>query len=122
MNRRDLWLVGGVLTLAAVLFLVFGTGKMGNQVVITLDGKEYGRYPLSAKQQIKVESERGYNEVVIENGKVFVKEADCPDHYCEKQGEISDTSSSLICLPHKMVVTIEGDSEKDAGNVDGIAQ
>ena len=35
-------------------------------------------------------------------------EADCPDGYCKRQGEISTEKETIVCLPHKLVVEIQG--------------
>lgn len=46
------------------------------------------------------------NTVVIEGGQVYMKDADCPDGLCIKQGKISRASESIICLPHKLVIRL----------------
>ena len=52
--------------------------------------------------------EGGINRLIIENGRAWIAEADCPDGLCVKQGMISQKGQSVICLPHKLVVVIEG--------------
>ena len=45
-----------------------------------------------------------------------MKEADCPDHLCMKQGEISHKGETIVCLPNRVVIEVESnqDSEFDA--------
>lgn len=123
MNHKDFVLIIVIGGIALLLYLAFGRKTLGNQVVITQDGKEYGTYLLTQNQTIRVESEKGYNTVVIEDGAVFVEDADCPDKYCVKQGRTNTTANSLICLPHKLVVEIK-QNEADSKNeqVDAIAK
>ena len=40
-----------------------------------------------------------------------MKEADCPDKYCVKQGKIKNVGETIVCLPHKVVVEIEKTSK-----------
>lgn len=121
MNKKDTILVLIILVIAGLLFLVTRRNVGGNEVVIILDGKEYGKYQLSDDREINVKSESGYNVVKIEDGKVYIKDADCPDKYCVKQGKSDSSNKSLICLPHKMVVEVrENDSENT--DVDIIVQ
>lgn len=122
MNRRDGILVFVLLVLVGMSCLVFAGGKntLGNQMVITIDGVVYGSYPMNRDRTIDVETENGCNTVVIEDGKVHMEEADCPDGYCMRQGKISHSRETLICLPHKLVVEVvnrENESEQEEPDV-----
>ena len=111
MKKKDLFLGGGILFAACVLFLVMNlmqyvqakeSGQKENQekqVVIKVDGEVYGRYSLDEDQVIEVQEGDFYNRVRIE--------ADCPDGYCEEQGKINNRTQTIVCLPHKLVVEIE---------------
>lgn len=52
-----------------------------------------------------------YNIVVVKDGKVSILEADCPGQYCVKKGEISKPKEIIVCLPHKLVVELEGKTD-----------
>lgn len=125
MNKRDGILVFALLLLAGASYLVFAGNKStdGNQVVVTIDGTLYGRYPLNQNWEIEIETEDGRNTVVIEKGEVYMENADCPDKYCMEQGKISHSRESLVCLPHKLVVEVTFlDDESEQEKVDGIAK
>ena len=114
-NRRDLILVIIVVAAAALSFIgmkIFA-GDEGGTVQITIDGDVYGTYSLDEDQTITVSNDYGTNIVVIENGKVHMEEADCPDGYCEDQGEINRSNQTIVCLPHKLVVSIISSQEDD---------
>ena len=51
----------------------------------------------------------GKNILVIKNGSAYVSEADCPDKICTAHRAISKTGESIVCLPHKLVLTIESE-------------
>jgi hypothetical protein len=70
--------------------------------------------PLSTDATFEVASELGANTVVVEDGEVYVAEADCPGHDCMSQGRISDISQTIVCLPHKMWIEITSDTQDAA--------
>lgn len=56
------------------------------------------------------------------NGGISIEDADCPDKICLKQGFINKPGQSIICLPHKLVIEIIGDTkEEKSSEIDGIA-
>ena len=89
MKKKDLFLGGGILFAACVLFLVMNlmqyvqakeSGQKENQekqVVIKVDGEVYGRYSLDEDQVIEVQEGDFYNRVRIEDGKAEAGEVSC---------------------------------------------
>lgn len=77
------------------------------------DGKTYDM-PLSENAQLTVKTSEGENTIVVENGTVRVSQANCPNQDCVHQGEISTAGQQIVCLPHKLVVSISsgGDSNQ----------
>lgn len=65
-----------------------------------------------------VKTKLGVNIIRIDNGKVKIIDADCPDKLCVKDGPISEPGEMLVCLPHKVVVEIKGESKS---NVDELS-
>ena len=49
--------------------------------------------------------------VVIEDGCVWVTDANCPDKTCEHSGKISRAGQSIVCLPNGVTVTVNGESD-----------
>ena len=102
-------LLGGILTVGSVL----GNSDK-TQVLITVEGKVYGTYPLSKNQTITIEEDGRYNQVVIEDGTVHMHEANCDNQLCVRQGTISKNSIPIVCLPNMVIVTIvDGEEEVD---------
>ena len=109
--------------IAGLIYLLTRNGEAGNQLRITLDGEEYGTYSLTEDQEIPVRTEYGYNIVQIEDGMVFMKDADCPDKYCIHQGKTNRKNKSIVCLPHKLMVeVVEASKDKPADGIDAMAQ
>ena len=81
-------------------------------VEIVVDKEVYGSYRLAKKQEILICLPDGsYNCVQIDEGMVWVKEANCAGQDCVHQGKISQTGETIICLPHQLVIRIIGVQE-----------
>ena len=79
-------------------------------VVISIDGETVERVPLENYQGGSYES-RGYTvRVAAEDGAVRVAESDCPNQDCVHTGAISRAGQSIVCLPARVAVTLEGAS------------
>ncbi len=68
---------------------------------------------LQVDQTFLVESSHGTNTVAVQNGKISVIQASCPDHYCMKRGEC-DRGADIICLPNQLVIKFTDPPELDA--------
>ena len=118
---RDLIIVGVLLVAALALFFLMrarqdrDTGT-GAQAVVTVDGQEIGRYPLSKSGTFPLNG--GTNILVVENGEAWVSEADCPDKVCMGMGKISRNGEFIACLPNRLLIVIEGAAESSP--VDGM--
>ena len=124
-NIKDI--IFAAVIILAVLFILacmqFGKQKTGNNIRITIDGKEYGVYSLNEDRVIDIDGEFGHNQVVIQDGEAYMKEADCPDHYCMEYKAISRKNETIICLPHKIVVeVISYDWDENESQIDVISQ
>lgn len=106
-HRADLLLAGGLLLLAAALYLLLRPGGAGAWAVVTADGQEVGRYPLDQERTVRL-GESMYNILTISGGTVSITEANCGDHTCVRTGPISREGETIVCLPHRLVVRVEG--------------
>ena len=122
--RNDIILTAAMALTALVLFILFLTmhgHAAGNTVYITLEGREYGRYPLDSDITLEIKSDGGNNILEIKDGKVSMIEADCPDGYCVSTGKIFRNGETIVCLPHRLVVEIRS-LESPSDEFDLIAQ
>lgn len=95
-----------------VYFMFNGGYSEGQTVIITVDGNIYGEYPLNEDRIIEAVTDYGMNIIEIRGESVSVTEADCPDGYCMNYGRISGKGGTIICLPHRLIVTITGTGEE----------
>lgn len=62
----------------------------------------------NTKEEINIKTDLGINIIEISDGKVWIKDADCPDKVCINDGNKSKPGDILVCLPNKVVVEIKG--------------
>ncbi|EOH62139.1 MULTISPECIES: NusG domain II-containing protein [Enterococcus] len=102
-----------------VFALSFDNAESGNSVkyaVVKIDGKEVERFDLdeiSSKMVTYHPSDTQYNIVEIQEGKIRVKEDNSPDQIAVRTGWISEPGQTSICLPHRLVITIEQEGQSD---------
>lgn len=121
-KKKDVILMIVVLLLAGLITVFYHiySGETGETVRIMIDGNDYGSYPLGEDNIVEIGNSFGYNRIVIENGEVFMQEADCPDQYCVEHKAISKTNETIVCLPHKLVVELHVQNREEG--FDSIAQ
>ena len=108
-GKRDILLCLVVLAVAGIGYLLLtlsGIGK-GAEAIVTVDGEVYGRYALDEPQEIPIVIDGvTANVLAIEDQKADMVSASCPDKLCVQQKAIAKTNETIVCLPHKVVVTI----------------
>lgn len=119
MKKNDIILIAVLLVVALLTAGGMRIWQMNNtkdtaNVVVTIDGEVYGTYPLSEDRTERIELHDGsYNILVISDGYADVTEASCPDQICVKHNHIRYSKESIVCLPNKVVVTVEGGEENE---------
>lgn len=86
----------------------------GAEAAIEVEGRHIGPYPLKEDRVLEVRGSLGLTEIEIRDGKIRVMAAPCRDKICMKQGWISRSGESLICLPNRVMVYLSGEARYDA--------
>lgn len=116
-KRTDIKLILAILIIAVIWIFLSGLfGKAGSEAVVYVDGAEQARYPLAVEAEITVGET---NTFVIRQGQAQMIKAQCPDQICVHHKAVSKSGESIVCLPNRVVVEIEG-GENSAGqrNID----
>ena len=113
MKKRD-WIAAAVILAAVLIFALVGkvTALPAQALRITVNGENYGIYDITEDQEIKINDT---NICQIEDGKVRMTWADCPDQICVHTAEISKDGGSIICLPNRIVLEIISEVPEDTG-------
>ena len=116
-HRNELLLVAALLLLGGALALfLWLTRQAGGTVAVRINGELVMELPLSEDTQIVLGEGEHTNTLVIEGGRARVVEASCPDKICVGQGAVQYAGESIVCLPHRLVITVHGGS---SGVLDG---
>ena len=111
------WIILFAVILALCLsasFYLLAPKDAAAQARITRQGQVIKTVDLSVDQTFTVESENGgYNVITVQDGKIAVTEASCPDHYCMMRG-FCDSGTEIVCLPNKLSIGFLGEQEVDA--------
>lgn len=111
-----------------MLFAVGGIGLGLNRLVssgsgavtaqISVGGINKHTVPLRAgyRQEIELKNGDHYNVIEIVDGKIHMKEADCPDQICVRSGWIGIATQQIVCLPNRVVVKIAA-AENDLDDI-----
>ena len=124
MKKKDFILIFIILLIVVVSFGTnhFTNAKSGKQIEIYVDNELYKTYDIDDEDEIKIESEEGYNVVKIHNHGAQITEASCPDKVCIHEGFITKPSESIVCLPNKVHIKIITDDTNNYGEEDIISK
>lgn len=117
MKKYDLYLAGAVILIALAWFLFNVNREHGTKVNVYVDNQLVRTHNLSDTGEYYLGADNLHIiDYTIENGKVDVTYADCPDKLCVHQMKAGKTGESIVCLPNKVMFLIEGgkDNEFDA--------
>ena len=115
-NALILLILGALILIAgaAAVLMPRETAADGPYVVITVDGSEYARVPLSSPQTVTVTQESGETNVIeiSETGAVMASST-CKNQLCVEMGEVTldnwewrANQQFIICLPNRVSVEL----------------
>lgn len=113
-KKGDLAII--VILIAAILVWfskdIFLADNGDIKAIIKIDGEVHSTLVLDksdARKEIPLNlPDDNFMRIITEKGQVWIEESTCPDKICEKTGVISKRGQSIVCLPNKTVVFIEG--------------
>lgn len=116
LRRNDVIFISillAVLLIAGLCLYLFR--PVGDTVTVSVDGKVIATYPLDEDRVVTIDSDDdGHNRLVIKDGKAYVSSASCPDGVCTNHKPIRRDGESIVCLPNKVVITVQiGDATKE---------
>ena len=115
LSKNNLILFVCLILVAGILYpLLNPTGSEGSVAVIEIDGEEYTRVNLSQDSVFTVTTPAGTNTIKVSNHEISVDSADCPDKICVNHAAIHQSGEIIVCLPHKLVISVISDTAKES--------
>ena len=115
MNKKDitLILIVAFLAITSLMVLNMTDSKLNKKafiyyeddIILTLDLNKNGNY--------EVDGYNGKVKLIVSNGKIKVDSEKSPLHLCSKQGFISKSYETIVCLPNKIIIKIENNDDID---------
>lgn len=122
MKKADIILIAVTVAIAGILLVfLYGVNNFsGAYVQIEIDGVIAETLPLDTDTVFEIITDGdGRNTLVIEDGNAKVTGANCPDGICKNHAKIHRNGESIICLPHRVVITVV--NEADTNGIDAAA-
>lgn len=120
-NIQNIWriltipdkiLIGVLLVLGLSSPLLVSAFKpAGKVVVIEVNNRIIGRFPLDVPRSLKVKGTLGTSIIEIKDSKAYFERSPCQNKVCIKAGKIDQSGHMAVCLPNRILVRIEGSSE-----------
>ena len=111
-TRFWILLLGLVLVVCVALSIFFFLPQQADRAEVYSDGVLLYTLALHTDTQVTVERGEGTNTITVQNGKIAVTSANCPDHYCMKRG-FCDGGADIVCLPNRLVIVFTQEQEID---------
>lgn len=114
-GKSDFLAIVIVAVTAVLVSGIFWTsvGSEAARVVrIYRDGQLIRELSLNTDTEYVIEGEYE-NVITVKDGKAAITESDCPGTDCVHSGWIHKAGRSIVCLPNRVELRIEGESEVD---------
>ena len=95
---------------AGIFLTVRGLGQKGSRVLVNAAGVKY-EYSVSQNGTYTVAGELGPTTFEIKDGRVRITDSPCPNKTCISQG----WHNPLVCLPNKVMITVENETGQVRG-------
>lgn len=99
---------------AGIFLSVRGARLKGSRIVVNAAGVKY-EYSAELAGTYTVPGELGDTTFEIKDGRVRITDSPCPNKTCISQG----WHNPLVCLPNKVMITVEGEVGVKAGKGSG---
>ena len=99
-----------LVVVGGVFFTVHGAVRKGSRVSVNANGVHY-EYSATSNGVYSVAGELGETTFEIKDGRVRIIDSPCPNKTCVAQG----WHNPLVCLPNKVMITVEGEGGAEAG-------
>lgn len=129
-KKGDIILIAVILLFALIFMGVrwlqdanqsYNNGKYS--ATIKIDNEIYKTVELTTETQyVEIRNDRGYDILKIHDNGIEVIESDCPQKICFTFGLISKPRETIICIPMRMVIEINGTPVDTEDEIDVIGQ
>lgn len=108
----DIIIISSILLISLIFMIIINNNQngRGKTFTVTVNGEITESYDINIDQVIRIKGYDGYNVISVTNGEISVTDADCRDGSCIISGPISRVGQSIVCLPNRLVISVDGDN------------
>lgn len=114
-NRFWIIIFSAVLIISAGLWILISNLSLTANIVGIYQNNELIKKidlnSVTEPYEITISGEAGENVILVSQGHIKMKSAQCPDKICVNHGELISNTSPIVCLPNKIVIKFEDSSE-----------
>lgn len=122
-----IYIILGFSILLTGFIMLLNPNNENSEVVIRVENKLVRKVPLVSTEANKLyefEFDNNIGYIEVKDGKVRMLVMDreiCPEAICSDTGWIDKSYQSIVCLPNKIIVTLEG-TKKAVNEIDMIVE
>lgn len=114
MNKSDLKLILVLLIIfIPITILIISNSSKGSSAEVYHNNKLIKAIDLNINKEYIVNGDNGNVKIIVKDNKIKVDSENSPNHLCSKQGYISSSFETIVCLPNKIVIKIIDDNKLD---------
>ena len=114
MNKNDFKLIVVIVLIVGVLFLFRLINEHKANTALVYHGSEVIlKIDLNINNEYTVNGDNGNVVIKVLDKKIKVVEENSPYHLCSKQGYISNSGESIICLPNRIIIELPKNDDVD---------
>lgn len=113
MNKTDLKLII-ILIIITILTFMTTLKKQENSATVYYQNEPILSIDLRIDKTYEVDGTNGKVKIIVKSRKIKVESENSPKHLCSKQGYISKSYETIVCLPNEIVIKINSEDEIDA--------
>lgn len=106
MNRNDIKLIIIILVITIILFSLSLFQKKASIANVYHENDLILEIDLSINKTYEVDGDNGKVVIEVLNKQIRVIAENSPYHLCSKQGFISNSGQSIVCLPNKIIIEL----------------
>jgi len=114
MNKNDFKLIIVIILIVGILFLFRFINKKQATTALVYHGSEVIlKIDLNINGEYIVDGDNGDVTIKVLDKKIKVLQENSPYHLCSKQGYISNSGESIICLPNRIIIELPKNDDVD---------
>lgn len=111
MKKNDIILI--ILILIIAFSMIIYPKKSSEKALVYYENNLVLTIDLNQNKEYDVKGYNGNVHIVVNNKKIKVEDENSPKHICSKQGYISSSNETIVCLPNKIVIKIDSKEKLD---------